>query len=93
MLNLKPRFHCIQVLYTRLANYIDINEWKYLYERAYREWLHDISDTVYNIHDQINLSMVNALLQLNEALNDRCIYYWFDIDRIFGSIVQFQEGD
>ncbi len=68
-------------LYSKLATYIDIGEWKYLYEKAYRNWLDDISDAVYNIHDQVNRSMIVALIQLNETLPGRRLCYWFDIDR------------
>lgn len=70
-------------LYSKLAAYIDIDEWKYLYGRAYRNWLDDISDAVCNVHDQVNMSMIAALIQLNETLPDRCLCYWFDIDRTY----------
>ncbi|HEY8956610.1 hypothetical protein [Chitinophaga sp.] len=70
-------------LYSKLLTHIDINEWKCLYEKAYRDWLNDVSDAVCNIHDPVNMLMIAALIQLNETLPDRRLYYWFDVDRTY----------
>lgn len=40
-----------------------------------------ISGDIYNIRDQVNWSIITALIQLNKTVDTRELYYWVDIDR------------
>lgn len=69
-------------VYRRLAECFDIHQWISAYSLAYTDWLKDVSDGIYNIHDTLNLSIIDALIRLNESLDHQVIYYWFDADRV-----------
>jgi hypothetical protein len=68
-------------IYERLSIYIDIPRWIILYEKKYSDWLNNDENSIYNINDNLNKKMVDALRQLNESYIDKRIFYWFDIDR------------
>ncbi|WP_212002739.1 hypothetical protein [Chitinophaga sp. HK235] len=70
-------------LYELLNQYLDIDKWKIQYNQLYLDWLDGNSESIYNINDQINLSIIDALIKLNKILDQQAIYYWFDIDRTF----------
>ncbi|RFS25040.1 hypothetical protein DVR12_07595 [Chitinophaga silvatica] len=70
-------------LYKQLNKYFDIENWKNKYAEAYKEWLNDISNVIYDIRNDINMSIIDALTALNKELEFQVIYYWFDIDRTF----------
>lgn len=69
--------------YSKLFDYIDIDKWKILYSKKYHDWLNKDDISIYDINNEINLKMIDALMQLNKSLTDVMIFYWFDIDRTF----------
>ena len=80
--NMKTEEHdsnCLRVL-SILNNYINTTEWATRYENLFRRWLHEDVNNIYNIHDEINMEMIQANIQFNkiEKFN---LFYWFDIDR------------
>ncbi len=68
-------------LYVLLTKYIKIETWKNSYQEKYYNWLNKDDNSIYNINDDININMVNALTKVNEILKDEMIFYWFDVDR------------
>lgn len=42
-------------LYRQFIKYFDIDKWKCKYAAAYKEWLNNHSNTVYDINDEINM--------------------------------------
>lgn len=71
------------VLYFKLNNLINIENWAKEYKKAYDVWLDQDFGDIYNIKYQININMINALLRLNRTLNDKVVFFWFDVDRTF----------
>lgn len=68
-------------LYYHLSSYINIDNWRDLYKKKYSDWLNNDDHSIYNIHDEVNSIIINALLSLNKDLKSRMVFYWFDVDR------------
>jgi hypothetical protein len=68
-------------LYEALSEEIDFKKWRNKYAIKNKNLFQRDDDSIYQLKNPINLDMVNALLKLNEKLEDIIIYYWFDIDR------------
>lgn len=68
-------------LYNEVFNNFDITKWKKLYGQAYDKWLNEDDSSIYDINSQVNQSMINTLVKVNELLGGEMIFYWFDIDR------------
>jgi hypothetical protein len=68
-------------VYRRLAECFDVLQWRFAYSQAYTDWLNGDNAAIYNINDTLNLSIIDALIKLNESLDHQIIYYWFDADR------------
>ena len=69
--------------YNHVLRYIDLNNWKELYRKAYDNWLNNGDSFIYDINNEVNLIMINALIAANETLKNEMIFYWFDIDRTY----------
>ena len=66
--------------YKYLSEYIDIEEWKKSFFELYNKWLKEDDDSVYDIHNEVSRSMINALMEINKKADFK-LYYWFDVDR------------
>ncbi|NIG53543.1 hypothetical protein [Chitinophaga sp. Cy-1792] len=68
-------------LYSHLKKHIHLHQWKVRYTAAYRQWLDNDNNAIYDISNEINKSMIAALIKLNEDLETKAVFFWFDIDR------------
>jgi hypothetical protein len=66
--------------YIRLYRQIDVPEWNTLFFNYYKMWLEDDSQIIYDVHSALNMSMIEALVKINENFEVK-LYYWFDVDR------------
>lgn len=66
-----------------LSRYIDIDAWFLEFSELYRAWVEDGSLRLYDIHDEINASMMTAIAKSNIELEpgNITLLYWFDSDR------------
>lgn len=67
--------------YKQIYAFIDLDDWRHLYGRAYDTWLNKDDDRIYDINWNVNRIVIAALAKANEALNQRIFFYWFDVDR------------
>jgi hypothetical protein len=70
-------------LYNYLLSFVDIDKWKTLYTQKYNDWLNSDDNTIYDINNEINLVIINALIEANRTIENKLIFYWFDIDRTY----------
>jgi hypothetical protein len=70
-------------MYKYLSNYVDWKSWINVYKKKYENWLNSDDNSIYNISDEVNTKIINALLEMNKHLIHEKIFYWFDIDRTF----------
>jgi len=68
-------------LYNQVSTYLDIDQWKIRYSALYDKWLNDDDASVYDVDNEVNQTIINALIKVNSALKDKLILYWFDVDR------------
>lgn len=69
--------------YDVFSDYIDIEKWRILYGEKYHNWLNEDDSSIYDINNEINLKMIDALVKINKRSSDAIFFYWFDIDRTF----------
>ena len=70
-------------IYTHLSDYIDVDLWRDSFTIQYRDWLNSDNESIYDIHNTVNVEMINALSKMNEILINKIVFYWFDVDRTF----------
>ncbi len=66
---------------TELQKNIDLNEWQIDYRKAYKMWLEDDDNTIYDIHNPLIFNIIEAVNKVNQQSEKLKLYYWFDIDR------------
>ena len=66
--------------YSYLSKSIDLEKWKLSFFSLYRRWVEEDDYSIYDINNDVNISIINALVELNKEIDFK-IYYWFDVDR------------
>lgn len=70
-------------LYSLVAQYIDIAKWQEKYRKKYDDWLNKDDDSIYDINNEINMTIIFGLKRINKVMKNEMIFYWFDVDRTF----------
>ncbi|ANI89330.1 hypothetical protein A9P82_08510 [Arachidicoccus ginsenosidimutans] len=73
----------IEIIIENLKKHINISTWYKEYAFLYHEWLNNDINTIYDIYEDINESMISAIKKVNKELirYQMLLFYWFDIDR------------
>lgn len=59
----------------------DLKKWATDYHKHYQIWLEEDSGQVFDLHHEINQSVIEMLVSLNQNTEAYKVFYWFDIDR------------
>jgi hypothetical protein len=69
------------VAYIKLNKYIDLHAWNKAFNDKFMAWLELDDLTMYNIHDPINMEMIEAVIDANLINDGFKLFYWFDVNR------------
>ena len=64
-----------------LEKEVGTSEWIREFAEIYNLWLEDDSNEMYDIFNEVNLSMIKKLDHYNSTAQEK-VYYWFDVDRV-----------
>lgn len=66
-----------------LNKFINVSAWHKKYSVLYQEWLNNDLDVIYDIKNEINVEIIQAIKATNDELRKKNIllFYWFDFDR------------